>query len=65
MSDLSRVRELLDLTEKSRRLWGICPFHEEQTPSFVVNPQRGTWYCFGCQEGGPLGELVARLEPGA
>ncbi len=62
MSNLERVRELLDLTEKRHRLWGICSFHEEKTPSFMVDPREDGWYCFGCQKGGSLEDLLARLE---
>ncbi|MCP3919957.1 MAG: DNA primase [bacterium] len=48
------VRERVpDLKQKGNRLWACCPFHDEDTPSFTVNPREGFWYCFGaCARGG-------------
>lgn len=41
-------------------LKGLCPFHDERTPSFNVRPQLGLWHCFGCGEGGDVIDFVQR-----
>ena len=46
------IGEYLSLQRKGNRLLGLCPFHNEKTPSFSVNDERGMFYCFGCQESG-------------
>ncbi|MFT5735010.1 MAG: DNA primase, partial [Planctomycetota bacterium] len=43
----SIVSETVELKQKGNQLWGCCPFHEERTPSFKVDPQSDIWYCFG------------------
>ncbi|MFF5213428.1 DNA primase [Streptosporangium sp. NPDC000396] len=43
-------------------LKGLCPFHDEKSPSFNVTPTRGYWYCFGCAEGGDVITFIRRLE---
>jgi len=41
---------------------GLCPFHDERTPSFHVRPQAGMYHCFGCNEGGDVYSFVMRMD---
>ncbi|MDO5025599.1 MAG: DNA primase [Trueperella sp.] len=43
-------------------LKGLCPFHDEKTPSFNVRPHIGRWHCFGCGEGGDTIAFIERIE---
>jgi DNA primase len=41
---------------------GLCPFHDERTPSFHVRPQVGLWHCFGCDEGGDVISFIQKVD---
>ena len=43
-------------------LKGLCPFHDEKTPSFNIRPAVGAWHCFGCGEGGDVISFVQKVE---
>jgi DNA primase len=56
------VQSRTQLRRSGARFVGRCPFHEERTPSFSVSPDRGTYYCFGCQKGGDAITFVEETE---
>ena len=72
-SDIAEVRDRVRIDEvvgeyvALRRvgagsLKGLCPFHDEKTPSFTVRPSHGSFHCFGCAEGGGVIDFVMRIE---
>lgn len=56
------VSDYVPLKKTGRRWSGLCPFHQEKTPSFSVDPERQLFYCFGCQAGGDLFRFVELYE---
>ena len=74
MNNIEEVKARLDIVEtvgsyvpnlkRSGRTWKAnCPFHSERTPSFIVDPNRNSWHCFGaCATGGDVIEFVRRFE---
>jgi DNA primase len=56
------VGECVQLTRAGRNMKGRCPFHQERTPSFIVSPERQTFHCFGCGEGGDAFSFVMKTE---
>jgi DNA primase len=48
------IRSYVTLTPAGKNLKGLCPFHNEKTPSFMVSPERKMWHCFGCGLGGDI-----------
>lgn len=57
------VREYITLKSAGGGSWkGLCPFHEERTPSFHVTPAKGLYHCFSCQEGGDVITFVRKVD---
>ena len=50
------------LRRSGARFTGLCPFHDERTPSFSVSPEKGTYHCFGCKRGGDAITFVEETE---
>jgi DNA primase len=59
---ISVVGEYVRLEKRGGNYWGLCPFHNEKTPSFSVNPERNMYYCFGCHEGGGAINFLMEME---
>jgi DNA primase len=56
------VQDYVPLKKAGATWKGLCPFHGEKTPSFQVNPEKGFFYCFGCQTGGDVFKFVELQE---
>ena len=52
----------VQLRRSGRNFTGLCPFHNEKTPSFSVNVERGFFHCFGCGAGGSVFDFVMRMD---
>lgn len=58
----STVSSYVNLKRKGRILTGLCPFHNEKTPSFTVYPETQSYYCFGCGSGGDVITFIKNIE---
>src|SRR3954465_5478845 len=56
------VEDYVQLRKAGGTYKGLCPFHQERTPSFIVTPARGTFKCFSCGEGGDAISFVQRMD---
>ena len=56
------VSSVVPLKKKGRNYWGCCPFHNEKTASFSVDPEARMYYCFGCHAGGGVIRFVMEAE---
>ncbi|MDQ1523520.1 MAG: primase [Pyrinomonadaceae bacterium] len=62
-ADIVRVvQDYVALKKKGANWMACCPFHQEKTPSFSVNPSKDIFYCFGCQKGGSVFNFVMEIE---
>src|SRR3989344_9371982 len=59
---VSLISESVQLKKAGRNYKGLCPFHSEKTASFMVNPERQIFKCFGCGEGGDVLSFVEKSE---
>src|SRR5690242_12642236 len=56
------VGRYVDLKRSGGSYKGLCPFHQEKTPSFYVTPSRGSYHCFGCGKGGDIFSFIMEME---
>ena len=56
------VSGYVQLKKRGKNFVGLCPFHNEKTPSFTVYPENGSFYCFGCGAGGEVVSFIRRAE---
>src|SRR5687768_6237877 len=52
------ISQTVALKRRGRKFVGLCPFHQEKTPSFTVDPVKQAFYCFGCKASGSVFDFV-------
>ena len=56
------VGDYVQLRRMGANMKGLCPFHNEKTPSFTVSVDKGIYHCFGCSEGGDMFEFIMKVD---
>ncbi len=56
------IGQYVTLKRRGGNLLGLCPFHNEKSPSFTVNTAKNIWHCFGCGEGGNIFQFIMKIE---
>jgi DNA primase len=59
---VSIISRYVSLTKSGANYKGRCPFHKDDTPSMMVNAEKGLWHCFGCGEGGDIIAFLMKIE---
>ena len=59
---VNEIGNVVALKKSGKAYKGLCPFHNERSPSFYVFPDTKTWRCFGCNEGGDVFSFVAKQQ---
>lgn len=59
---VSYISKYVRLKKSGRNFFGLCPFHQEKTPSFSVSPEKKIYHCFGCQKGGDVISFLMEVD---
>ena len=66
LNDRNRIEDIaasyVNLRRRGKNLVGLCPFHNEKTPSFCVYPENNSFFCFGCNKGGDVITFIMGVE---
>ena len=66
MGERNRIEDVaasyVNLRRRGKNLVGLCPFHNEKTPSFCIYPENNSFFCFGCNKGGDVISFVMGVE---
>ncbi len=59
---VSYISRYVNLKLSGKNFKGLCPFHKEKTPSFIVSPEKQIYHCFGCGKGGNVIGFLMEIE---